>query len=42
MSTYDVILENVEVVLKSLMSRKSPEDYNNIAKLIEVIQLIRE
>lgn len=41
MSLYDVILSNVEEVLQSLMERQNPDDYTNIAKLIEILEIIR-
>ena len=41
MSIYDDILSNIESVLHSLMERQNPEDYTNIAKLIEVLEMIR-
>ena len=41
MSLYDAILSNVEEVLQSLMERQNPDDYTNIAKLIEILETIR-
>lgn len=41
MSLYDVVLSNVEMVLHSLTERQNPDDYTNITKLIEILEIIR-
>jgi hypothetical protein len=41
MSIYDVILDDVNIVLQSLISKNNPEDYSNIARLIEILEIIR-